>query len=659
MHLSSITEALSKGILEKVARAMGRQLNGNDYDWIDLASMVRAADVDNTRLPHGDWIAKRLLDFYKDSELEGSELSYTAIDEQLYERAEIIKQALWDFVNSKQNLRNAGKSTNINDYKSLNQLEEALRVASQASSKSAGGLKEDFEKLPGVQWLGKTKEDANPDNPANGLDVYKVDNEESLKKLGEGTRWCTRGSYPNPRARHYLDKFEFMFLVFAGNRPNMQICSDLSEPMDRDNAEVKIPPAVLDIIVPHAKMSLSMYESMLNNIAARNLTPDSFNDSMTKLLTDFADDYERQSRGVDGMMPEYFFNRTKSICQSIDMPIPEKLRSLAVRHMLVNTLYDAISADEFAELKNQERNKILAYLSNEDSDVLFDSENDDALSVFLQAAQDIDDQPSRVKLLSALVKKAVRFNSYPDSNEIGIGLAPGYIATSILGRLANFYDVDSKTVSTLMLKYPSVAVEFFKKKRDYNAGVRWPELEERLLGTPLNYEAITYAKGMTEKWDAWIDAINQRLKSSQYDMSMIELCISAMIDHIKNVAKQSKSSDARAWKESLSALRLPVAEAFLVKYPYLLSASSYDAGKTSLAVEYAEALNTRKWGKLADSVKRMVQAQKDGLAPLPTNRAARKALVELKEYFDVDIDLPEDFVKSVSESPPGQEAWQG
>lgn len=68
------------------------------------------------------------------------------------------------------------------------------------------------------------------------LAIYDV---EALKELGEGTRWCTKGSYPECKAQDYIDAFGKVFTVFHNGRPFIQYTPDLNQVKDFNNVDVK------------------------------------------------------------------------------------------------------------------------------------------------------------------------------------------------------------------------------------------------------------------------------------------------------------------------------------------------------------------------------------------------------------------------------------
>jgi hypothetical protein len=62
--------------------------------------------------------------------------------------------------------------------------------------------------------------------------TVEVSDADVLKNLGEGTKWCTRGSYPECRAEDYIKKYYYIYIVFDGDKPIIQYTPDYSQIMD-------------------------------------------------------------------------------------------------------------------------------------------------------------------------------------------------------------------------------------------------------------------------------------------------------------------------------------------------------------------------------------------------------------------------------------------
>jgi hypothetical protein len=239
MHLTIISEALSRQLLKKLSDAMYVKPE-------ILRDAVARADIDVNRLPHGDWIVKALYEHFQESNFEqySEEPDYNEIvSKLLHEYAAELHTLLGKFDDMKSIIKNRGLDVNISSYtaKTLANLLNTVYDDSDAVAKNT--TKE------GVEYLGQSGQ----------YRVYKVSSAKAVMELGEGTKWCTRGSYTQPQAEHYISKYGYLFIVMRSHvgklLPFIQICSDLSEPRDADDEMVDIPPEVLQIIGPHIKIT--------------------------------------------------------------------------------------------------------------------------------------------------------------------------------------------------------------------------------------------------------------------------------------------------------------------------------------------------------------------------------------------------------------------
>jgi len=79
------------------------------------------------------------------------------------------------------------------------------------------------------------------------IKAYKVTDPNSLAELGEGSKWCTRKSYPNCRAATYLQQSAQIILVYK-DRLIAQFAEDLSEIKNLENESLE--PEVLAKLLP-------------------------------------------------------------------------------------------------------------------------------------------------------------------------------------------------------------------------------------------------------------------------------------------------------------------------------------------------------------------------------------------------------------------------
>lgn len=125
-----------------------------------------------------------------------------------------VRTAIEKFKKFKNQLENK----DINRYKRLSDLEDALDkdegITNSISSTKLGKVVNRYEEYTTIE----------------------VTNVEDLKNIGEGTKWCTRGSYPDCMAQYYLDKHGSIFVVLKEDKPFIQYTPDFSQIMDvKDN----------------------------------------------------------------------------------------------------------------------------------------------------------------------------------------------------------------------------------------------------------------------------------------------------------------------------------------------------------------------------------------------------------------------------------------
>lgn len=70
--------------------------------------------------------------------------------------------------------------------------------------------------------------------------AYIVEDAESLMDLGEGSKWCTRGSYHNCQAQTYLDDHGPQIVVVYNGRLIAQFSADLEEIKNQENEDINL-----------------------------------------------------------------------------------------------------------------------------------------------------------------------------------------------------------------------------------------------------------------------------------------------------------------------------------------------------------------------------------------------------------------------------------
>ena len=136
---------------------------------------------------------------------------------RLPEDAYRVKETLANFDKVKSRLQNK----DINSYKRLSDIENVVEPLL--------GIKTNNKicdiNLPGVRIVKR-------DGP---YVIVRVDDPESLAELGEGTKWCTRASYPNCMAEQYIDDYGHMYIILLNERPIVQYTPIYDEIKDINN----------------------------------------------------------------------------------------------------------------------------------------------------------------------------------------------------------------------------------------------------------------------------------------------------------------------------------------------------------------------------------------------------------------------------------------
>lgn len=116
----------------------------------------------------------------------------------------------------------------INQYKNLEEIQQVVDDLEgvQASSKTHNLSK--YIGQDGVKVVQKK-------GPYVTLEISDV---KALKELGEGTKWCTRGSHPDCKAEYYIETFGKVYIIFQNGRPVLQYAPYLIEIKDIDNNNV-------------------------------------------------------------------------------------------------------------------------------------------------------------------------------------------------------------------------------------------------------------------------------------------------------------------------------------------------------------------------------------------------------------------------------------
>ena len=126
-------------------------------------------------------------------------------------------------------LRLARQIDDIMKFSRIHDLETKIEQLVGIGSKRQGFSGVDPTKLPGVKVI---------ENRGN-IVFFAVSNPESLALMGEGTKWCTRKSFPDCQARSYLEEFSYLIIVYKDGKPFIQYSPDFSQIMDVNDQEIE------------------------------------------------------------------------------------------------------------------------------------------------------------------------------------------------------------------------------------------------------------------------------------------------------------------------------------------------------------------------------------------------------------------------------------
>lgn len=131
-----------------------------------------------------------------------------------------VKEALNSFQKHLSNI----STKDIGRYNKLSEVENAVKLAIGENDKH---IIDKVSKIKG-EVIRKYK----------NFTTIEIKDEETLKKIGEGTKWCTRGSYPNCQANKYLEQYGKIYVVLRDDRPYLQYTPDFDQIMDVNDDEV-------------------------------------------------------------------------------------------------------------------------------------------------------------------------------------------------------------------------------------------------------------------------------------------------------------------------------------------------------------------------------------------------------------------------------------
>ena len=132
----------------------------------------------------------------------------------------------------------------INRYRTIHDLERALEEEIPALKATAVEVGQQVKDLPGVTVVKIVPPD---------MVVLKVKDPDSLATLGEGTKWCTRRSYPDCQAESYIDDYGYVYVVLKQGKPFVQYTPDYEQVKDVVNNNFTDQQVLRLILVPPEK----------------------------------------------------------------------------------------------------------------------------------------------------------------------------------------------------------------------------------------------------------------------------------------------------------------------------------------------------------------------------------------------------------------------
>ncbi len=113
-----------------------------------------------------------------------------------------------------------GPKTDINTYKTAEDLKAYIALANQRIIEKFGdGAKVLYKHDPFI--------------------IYAVSDVDALKLIGEGSKWCTRGSYPDCAADSYIYNHSYVIVITKDHKPYIQFTPNLREINWADNKRMQ------------------------------------------------------------------------------------------------------------------------------------------------------------------------------------------------------------------------------------------------------------------------------------------------------------------------------------------------------------------------------------------------------------------------------------
>lgn len=132
-----------------------------------------------------------------------------------------VKEAITSFEKYRKSL----SLKDINQYKTISEIDKAIQDVINDKNKE---FMAKINKRTNVKVISKK-------GPYTTIIVDDVDD---LMDLGEGTKWCTRRSYPESQAAICLNIYKYVYMIFKDDKPIIQATSGFEEINTADNIPV-------------------------------------------------------------------------------------------------------------------------------------------------------------------------------------------------------------------------------------------------------------------------------------------------------------------------------------------------------------------------------------------------------------------------------------
>lgn len=392
----------------------------------------------------------------------------------------------------------------INTYKTINSLEEAIEAAHTTKKElDAVNISRD-----GVAVVNRYKE----------YTVIKISDSEALKDLGEGTKWCTRRSYPNCMAEDYLRDYGYINMVLKDSRPFIQYTPDLSQVMSVNETSIDNIPEVLSGV---KSGSLDLFQLIFPDfdLIKRNL---------------FADKSELNSSSGNPISSDqisdlgFFFELLSKLDYKKDIPVFDSL----IMHLLENKKGFLLAANYASNVKKRRWKIIEPYLIKKPNAAVYYSEHA-IRGRWPEAEESILDSLSYRPDICIDYAASVIKGRWPEAEAIilrdrRISVILNYSLVVVKERWPKGEDLLIKLAAKDPVRNSRFLVRYAYEIISADKKVRWPEAEPIILGGLSDF-AIDYAAACTDGWPELENLLLEAAKSLNPDSDAISHVVSYVV----------------------------------------------------------------------------------------------------------------------------------